>query len=182
MNHSHASTNPAGPQETVGILRGRCWKFGDNIPTDHLVKSHHIFEPMEVIAQHVLEDHDPTFAREVQPGDVLVVGFHFGQSSGRAMAAKAVQATGVSCVVADRFARTFYRNCFEIGLPVVELPGVTDLVQGGEQVEVDIRTGRVVNLATGEERVGEPTHPFLVDMLEAGGLIPYVAQVEDFGE
>src|SRR5690606_20660613 len=87
--------------EFITRYEGRCWKFGSNIPTDALVKSQYVFEPMEEIVRHVLEDQNPRFPREVQPGDIVVAGFHFGQSSGRAIAAKALQATGIGCVVSD---------------------------------------------------------------------------------
>ena len=102
--------------------RGRAWIFGDNIPTDRIVKGHLVLEPMEVIVQHVLEDLNPAFPKEARPGDVLVAGSHFGQSSGRAIAPKALKAVGLGCVVADSLARTFYRNCYEIGLPPPSAP------------------------------------------------------------
>lgn len=152
--------------------RGRCWVVGDNIPSDQLVKSHRVFLPMEEIARHVLEDANPGFAAGVAPGDVLVAGRHFGQSSGRAIATKAVKATGVGCVVAEYFARTFYRNAFEIGLPILEVPGIGDNVQEGDTVSVDIAAGTVTNERTGVTLEGRPTDPFLLDMLRAGGLIP----------
>lgn len=157
---------------------GRCWKVGDNIPTDQLVKSHRVFESLEEIARHVLEDANPRFAREVQSGDILVAGRHFGQSSGRAIAAKAVQATGVACVVADGFARTFYRNAFEIGLPVLELPGIAAATQEGDQVTVDVATGSIAVERTGQMLQGAPTDPFLLEMLGKGGLIPMAADLD----
>jgi len=161
---------------------GRCWKFGDNIPTDRLVKSRYVFEPMEEIVKHVLEDLNPAFPHDVRPGDIVVAGRHFGQSSGRAIATKALQATGIGCVVADTVARTFYRNCFEIGLPALALGGVTSLVSDGDTVAVDIATGGFHNLTTGENRTGTPADPFLLEMLRAGGLIKLAAQRGDLFE
>jgi 3-isopropylmalate/(R)-2-methylmalate dehydratase small subunit len=161
---------------------GRCWKFGDNIPTDRLVKSQYVFEPMAEIVRHVLEDLNPEFPRSVQPGDIVVAGKHFGQSSGRAIATKALRATGVGCVVADTFARTFYRNCFEIGLPALTIHGVTDLVCDGDEVTADIATGEFRNLTRHQVRTGERADPFLLDMLEAGGLIKLAAQRADLFE
>ncbi|MBO0847819.1 MAG: hypothetical protein J2P20_00025 [Pseudonocardia sp.] len=158
---------------------GRCWKFGDNIPTDRLVKSRYVFEPMDEIVKHVLEDLNPEFPDKVQPGDIVVAGRHFGQSSGRAIATKALQATGTGCVVADSLARTFYRNCFEIGLPVFGLSGVSSLVSDGDQVAVDIERGDFHNLTTGGEHHGSPADPFLLEMLRAGGLIKLAAQRPD---
>lgn len=158
---------------------GRCWTFGDNIPTDRLVKSQYVFEPMDEIVKHVLEDLNPEFPEKVRPGDIVVAGRHFGQSSGRAIATKALQATGISCVVADTFARTFYRNCFEIGLPAFGLPGVLGLVSDGDHIAVDIELGELHNLTTGEEHRGPAADPFLLEMLRAGGLIKLAAQQPD---
>ncbi|MFD2415865.1 LeuD/DmdB family oxidoreductase small subunit [Amycolatopsis pigmentata] len=154
---------------------GRCWKFGDNIPTDRLVKSKYVLEPMEEIVKHVLEDLNPEFPRSVQPGDIVIAGRHFGQSSGRAIATKALQATGIGCVVADTFARTFYRNCFEIGLPALAVDGVTGLVSDGDEVSVDISSGEFRNLTTGAVRTSPAAPDFLLQMLEAGGLIKLAA-------
>lgn len=157
-------------------FEGPCWTFGDNIPTDRLVKSKYVFEPMSEIVTHVLEDLDPSFPAQVQPGDIVVTGKHFGQSSGRAIATKALQATGIGCVVAETFARTFYRNCFEVGLPALEVPGIGALVGKGDRLRVDISTGEVTNLTTGASGRGRPADPFLVEMLEAGGLIALAAK------
>lgn len=161
-------------------FEGRCWKFGDNIPTDRLVKSRYVFEPMAEIAKHVLEDLNPAFPLEVQDGDIVVAGKHFGQSSGRAIATKGLKATGLGCVVADSFARTFYRNCFEVGLPALELPGVSELVHDGDQLVVDVAAGTFRNATTGEERSVRPADPFLLDMLAAGGLIKLAALRTDW--
>jgi 3-isopropylmalate/(R)-2-methylmalate dehydratase small subunit len=154
---------------------GRCWKFGDNIPTDRLVKSKYVLEPMEEIVKHVLEDLNPEFPRSVRPGDIVIAGRHFGQSSGRAIATKALQATGIGCVVADTFARTFYRNCFEIGLPALAVDGVTGLVSDGDEVSVDISSGEFRNLTTGAVRTSPAAPDFLLRMLDAGGLIKLAA-------
>jgi 3-isopropylmalate/(R)-2-methylmalate dehydratase small subunit len=167
---------------TGTVWRGRCWKFGDNIPTDRLVKSQYVFEPMSVIVTHVLEDLNPAFPREVKPGDIVVAGKHFGQSSGRAIATKALQATGIGCVVAHTFARTFYRNCFEIGLPPMEVEGVSELVSDGDELEVDVAQGHFANLTTGVSREVAPAPPFLLEMLRAGGLIRLAAAHPEWAE
>ncbi|MBI2358568.1 MAG: 3-isopropylmalate dehydratase small subunit [Deltaproteobacteria bacterium] len=151
--------------------RGRCWKFGDNIPTDRIVRTDLVFRPFSEIVQHVLETCNPEFPLKVKPGDIVVAGKHFGQSSGRAIAAKAMKHTGVSCIIAESFARTFYRNGFEIGMPVLECPEITAHVSDGEILVVDIDSGRIVNETTGRQLQAKPTPPFLLDMLRAGGLI-----------
>jgi 3-isopropylmalate/(R)-2-methylmalate dehydratase small subunit len=156
---------------------GRCWKFGDNIPTDQIVRSDRALASMAEMRAHVLENLNPAFARDVQPGDILVAGRHFGQSSGRAVAPKALQATGIGAVVTEYAARLFYRNCFEIGLPLVQCPGITGAVADGDVLAVDIEAGVVVVERTGARVQGEPTDPFLLTMLRAGGLIPMAARL-----
>ena len=152
--------------------RGRCWKFGDNIPTDQIVRSDRVFLAIEEMAKYVLENLNPAFARNVQPGDILVAGKHFGQSSGRAVAPKAIKATGVGAVVVEYASRLFYRNAFEIGLPLLECPGITDGVNEGDIISVDMVAGIVRNEKTGKEFQARPIDPFLMEMLNAGGLIP----------
>lgn len=166
---------------TTLASRGRCWRAGDYVPTDQIVKSSRVFEPLEEIAKHVLEDENPAFAAGVQEGDVLVAGRHFGQSSGRAIAVKGLAATGVGCVVADSFSRTFYRNAFEVGLPILELDGVTAAVREGDVLAVDVAAGTVHVERTGQTLQAPPTDPFLLDMLGAGGLIPMAARLAGEG-
>jgi 3-isopropylmalate/(R)-2-methylmalate dehydratase small subunit len=160
-------------------FRGRCWTVGDYVPTDQIVKSARVFAPMDEIARHVLEDANPEFAGGVAAGDVLVAGRHFGQSSGRAIAAKAIAATGVGCVLADSFSRTFYRNAFEVGLPILELDGVRAAVREGDVLAVDVADGTVGIERTGQTLRAPATDPFLLDMLRAGGLIPMAARLAE---
>ncbi|HZU16369.1 MAG TPA: 3-isopropylmalate dehydratase small subunit [Candidatus Dormibacteraeota bacterium] len=160
-------------------IRGRCWLVGDNVPTDAIVRSHLITRPMEEIRRHVLEGVNPRFPREVQPDDLLVAGRHFGQSSGRAIAVRALKATGVGCVLAESFARTFYRNAFEMGLPILECPGIGGLVSEGDVLVVDLETGIVVDETTGARAQATPIPPFLRRMLEAGGIIPIAKQLAE---
>lgn len=153
-------------------FRGRCWKFGDNIPTDRIVRSDLVLRPMSEIVQHVLETCNPEFPRSVQPGDILVAGKHFGQSSGRAIATKAIPATGIACIVAQGFSRTFYRNAFEIGLPILECPAIAEGVEDGHMLRVDVAAGTILDETTGRQYQAVPTAPFLMEMLQAGGIIP----------
>jgi 3-isopropylmalate/(R)-2-methylmalate dehydratase small subunit len=156
---------------------GRCWKFGDNIPTDQIVRSDRALGTIAEMRLHVLENLNPAFPRDVAPGDILVAGKHFGQSSGRAVAPKALQATGIGAVVVEYAARLFYRNCFEIGLPLVQCPGITAAAADGDVLTVDIETGLVIVEGTGLRVQGEPTDPFPLGMLRAGGLIPMAGQL-----
>lgn len=161
--------------------RGRCWKFGDNIPTDRIVRSDLVLRPFSEILQHVLETCNPDFPKMVKPGDILVAGKHFGQSSGRAVAAKALKRTGIGCIIADGFARTFYRNGFEIGMPILECPGITEHVSDGDMIRVDFESGTIVNETTGQEFQAKPTPPFLLEMLKAGGLIAMADRIAGEG-
>ena len=151
---------------------GRCWKFGDNIPTDQIVRVDRALGTLEEMAKHVLENYNPDFPKQVKPGDILVAGKHFGQSSGRAVAPKAIKATGVGCVVVEYASRLFYRNAFEVGLPLLECPGITASVNDGDILSVDITNGKIEDETTGEQFQAKPVDPFLMEMLEAGGLIP----------
>lgn len=159
-------------------VRGRCWKFGDNIPSDQIVRSDRVvLLSIEEMAKHVLENLNPAFVCDVQPGDILVAGKHFGQSSGRAVAAKAIKATGVSAIIVEYAARLFYRNCFEIGLPLLECPGITGGVSDGDILWVDIAAGLVRNEATAREFYARPIDSFLMEMLAAGGLISMASKL-----
>jgi len=154
------------------ILEGNCWKFGDNIPTDMITPTHVMLRGIDEMAKYVLEAANPDFPRNVKKGDIIVAGRNFGCSSGRALAAKAIKAAGISVIVADVFARTFYRNGHEIGLPLLEVTGITDLVETGDRLRVDVRRGLVLNLASGKTKNGNPPSEFLLEMVSAGGLIP----------
>jgi 3-isopropylmalate/(R)-2-methylmalate dehydratase small subunit len=155
----------------MNVFKGRVWKFGDNVPTDQIVRAERVLLTIDEMKKYVLENYKPGFAKEVQPGDILVAGIHFGQSSGRAVAPKAIKATGVGIVIVEYAARLFYRNAFEVGLPLLECPGITANVQDGDILSVDMETGKIVNETRGLELLAKPVAPFLMDMLKAGGLI-----------
>lgn len=159
---------------------GRCWKFGDNIPTDQIVKSDRVLLSIDEMAKHVLENLNPDFPKQVKKGDILVAGKHFGQSSGRAVAPKAIKATGVGAVIVEYASRLFYRNCFEIGLPLLECEGITRGVSDGDIIYVNMENGIVVNKTTGKEFHARPIDPFLMEMLEAGGLIAFGPRIDEY--
>jgi 3-isopropylmalate/(R)-2-methylmalate dehydratase small subunit len=161
-------------QGDVTKMRGRAWRFGDNVPTDQIVATHVVQSAMEVILKHVLEELKPEFPGSVKPGDIIVAGHHFGQSSGRGVASKAILAAGVSCIVADSFARTFLRNSYEVGLPIIECPGAGELARDGDIVSVDLVKGVVRNETTGVTLQARPVEPFLLTMLKGGGIIALV--------
>ncbi len=161
-------------------IKGRVWKFGDNIPTDQIVRVDRALGDMAEMAKHVLENYNPEFPKKVQKGDILVAGKHFGQSSGRAVAPKAIKATGVGAVVVEYASRLFYRNAFEVGLPLVECPGITDHVSEGDCLSVDMATGKVKNETTGDVLQAQPVDSFLMEMLEAGGLIAFGPRIDEW--
>jgi len=156
------------------IFEGNCWKFGHNIPTDEITPTFVVWKGFAEMAKHVLESLNPYFPQNVQKGDIIVAGRNFGCSSGRAIAAKAIRATGVGAVVADRFARTFYRNGHEVGLPILEVPGIHEIVETGDRIRVDIVNGAVLNLTSGKSLSTAPPPDFLLEMLRAGGLIAFL--------
>jgi 3-isopropylmalate/(R)-2-methylmalate dehydratase small subunit len=156
------------------IFEGTCWKFGHNIPTDEITPTHVVWKSFSEMAKHVLESLNPEFPQRVQKGDIIVAGRNFGCSSGRAIAAKAIKATGVGAVLAETFSRTFYRNGHEVGLPILEVPGIHEFVQTGDRLRVDIANGTVSNLTSGKSMKGSPASEFLLEMLRAGGLIPFL--------
>ena len=155
-------------------FEGVCWKFGHNIPTDEIAPTHVVWKSFPEMAKHVFESLNPEFPLKVQKGDIVVAGRNFGCSSGRAIAPKAIKATGVGGVVAERFSRTFYRNGHEVGLPILEAPGIHDLVETGDRLRVEIEKGLVTNLTSGKTLSVEPPPRFLLEMLRAGGLIPFL--------
>ena len=131
-----------------------------------------VSEPQE-LARHCLEDIDPGFAGAVRPGDVIVAGENFGCGSSREHAPLAIKGAGVSCVVARSFARIFYRNAINTGLPILECPAAVDGAESGHQVEIDLEAGQIRNLTAGQVYQAEPYPPFMMEIIKAGGLVPY---------
>lgn len=156
------------------LFEGSCWKFGHNIPTDEITPTHVVWKSFSEMAKHVLESLNPEFPKNVQKGDIIIAGRNFGCSSGRAIAPKAIKATGVAAVLAEGFSRTFYRNGHEVGLPILEVPGIHDFVETGDRIRVDIASGVVTNLTSEKSLTGSPAPEFLLKMLQAGGLIPFL--------
>lgn len=160
--------------EASTVFEGRSWKLGDNVPTDAIIPTEALLRDGESIGKRVLASLRPEFPASVRPGDVICAGRNFGCSSGRAVAPKALLSVGVGAVVAESFARTFYRNAYEVGLPILELPGISDLVTDGDRLRIDLERALVENLENGRTLEGPPPDPFLLSMLRAGGIIPLV--------
>lgn len=154
-------------------FKGRVWKFGDHIDTDVIIPARYLntADP-QVLAAHCLEDADPDFVKKMKPGDIIVGGENFGCGSSREHAPLAIKACGVACVVAKSFARIFYRNSFNMGLPIFEAPALAELVQSGDEIEVDAKKG--VIYAGGKEIPIQPLPPFIEELIAAGGLMNYM--------
>ncbi|MFP5299397.1 MAG: 3-isopropylmalate dehydratase small subunit [Actinomycetota bacterium] len=156
---------------------GRAFVYGDNVDTDVIIPARYLTTTDEAeLARHALEDLDPDFASSVQPGDVVVAGENFGSGSSREHAAVCLKAAGVGAVVASSFARIFFRNAINTGLPIAVCPEAVAGISVGDQVEVDVAAGTVRNVTTGREYVAEPLPDFVMEIVAAGGLIPWVRQ------
>lgn len=157
------------------ILEGKIWRYGDNIDTDVIIPARYLntADPKE-LAKHCMEDIDTTFAGAVQVGDIMVGGKNFGCGSSREHAPVAIKASGIPCVIAENFARIFYRNSINIGLPLLEIGPAVREFQSGQRVRVDLATGTVTNVDTGFVVNAQPLPPFIQEIADAGGLIDYV--------
>jgi len=157
-------------------LKGRVWKFGSDVDTDAIIPARYLTtsDPNE-LAAHCMEDAEPSFPAGFKVGDIFVAGKNFGCGSSREHAPIAIKAAGVSCVIARTFARIFYRNAFNIGLPIFESPEAAEDVRDGDELAVEADTGTITNLTTGRIYQSAPVPPFMQEIIVAGGLINYVA-------
>jgi len=154
---------------------GRVWKYGDDVDTDVIVPARYLTTSVPAeLAAHCMEDLDPGFAGAVRPGDLLVAGKNFGCGSSREHAPIAIKASGVACVVAESFARIFYRNAINIGLPILECPEAAREAASGDSLSVDLSTGTVRNETRGTSHAATPFPPFMRAIMAAGGLVGYV--------
>lgn len=157
-------------------FRGRVWKFGDDIDTDVIIPARHLLTiDAQELAKHVMEDIDPEFAGKVQEGDIIVAGKNFGCGSSREHAPMAIKGAGVACVIAESYARIYYRNSINIGLPLVECPEAVADAEDGDILEVDTSEGFIVNTRTGETYTAKPHAPYVQEIVKAGGLMEAVA-------
>lgn len=155
-------------------ITGKVWKFGDDIDTDLIIPARYLntSDPQE-LARHCMEDADPGFAGKVSPSDIIVAGKYFGCGSSREHAPIAIKAAGVACVIAKSFARIFYRNAFNMGLPILECED-TDQFQTGDKLSVDFNTGKIVHTATNRSYQSRPIPPFMQELVQSGGLMNYI--------
>jgi 3-isopropylmalate dehydratase small subunit len=157
------------------LVQGRVWKLGDNVDTDQLVPGRYLsLTDPQALASHCLEDLIPRFRELARPGDIVVAGENFGCGSSREHAPAALKALGISCVLASSFARIFFRNCINLGLPALTSPQAIPAIQDGDEVSIDLETGEIENLTRPFRGSAPPLPPFLVEIIEAGGLTAYV--------
>ena len=156
---------------------GKVFKFGDNVDTDVIIPARYLnsSDPKE-LAQHCMEDIDADFVKKVSPGDLIVATKNFGCGSSREHAPLAIKAAGVSCVIAETFARIFYRNAINIGLPIIVCPEAAKDIADGDEVEVDFDSGRITNKTKGTTYQGQAFPPFMQKIIDCGGLVNYINQ------
>lgn len=162
-------------------FKGTVFKFGANIDTDGIIPARYLntSDPGE-LAKHVMEDADPAFVSRMKKGDIIVAATNFGCGSSREHAPLALKAAGVSCVIAKSFARIFYRNAINIGLPILECEEAVDNTEAGDILEIELATGGIKNLTTGRIFEAKPYPAFMLHLISAGGLVEYTKRkIED---
>ncbi len=156
---------------------GKVFKYGDHVDTDVIIPARYLntTDPKE-LASHCMEDMDQDFAKNVKSGDIMVAGINFGCGSSREHAPISIKASGIKCVIAKTFARIFFRNAINIGLPILECEAAAEDIANGDEVNVNFETGVIKNITTGKTYQGQPFPPFLQELISADGLISYIAQ------
>lgn len=156
---------------------GRVHKYGNNVDTDVIIPARHLnTQDHKELASHCMEDIDKDFVNKVQQGDIMVAGDNFGCGSSREHAPIAIKAAGIDCVIANTFARIFYRNSINIGLPIMECPEASEKIEAGDEVEVDFDSGVIRNLTKGEEYQAHPFPESIQKIIRAGGLLKSIAE------
>ena len=156
-------------------MKGKAFKFGDDVDTDVIIPARHLVTTdIQELASHCMEDGRQGFADEVSPGDIIVAGRNFGCGSSREHAPLSIKGNQISCVIAQSFARIFFRNSFNCGLPVFECPEASEKIEEGDQIEVDQATGTINNITKNETYQAQPIPEFMQELVAAGGLMEYV--------
>ena len=152
--------------------RGKVFKYPDNVDTDVIIPARYLntSDPQE-LAKHCMEDIDQDFVNQVQKGDIMVAGWNFGCGSSREHAPLVIKTCGTGCVIAKSFARIFYRNAINIGLPILECPEAAEEIAAGDEVKVDFNTGIIEDLTTGKQYQAQPFPPFIQNIIKKGGLL-----------
>jgi len=155
-------------------FKGTVFKYGDNVDTDAIIPARYLnlYEPAD-LAAHCMEDIDIDFVSKVKTGDIIAANSNFGCGSSREHAPVAIKASGISCVIAKSFARIFFRNAINIGLPLLECAEAVDNIKAGDKVEVDLAAGKITNLSNGKSFTSKPYPEFMMQIVDAGGLVEY---------
>lgn len=159
------------------VIRGKCWKLGDNISTDHIISGKYKFssiDSLEAMLLHVLEEVIPDFYKKVSKGDIIVAGANFGKGSSREQAPRLLKMAGVAAVIAKSFSHIFYRNAINIGLPVIVAQRIPEITETGDVIEIDLLRGLVRNISKGVDEMVTPFPKELASILETGGIIDYI--------
>lgn len=160
-------------------IEGRVWKFGDNIDTDVIIPARFLnVSDKQILARNCFADMRPEFGSDVQKGDIIVGGGNFGCGSSREHAPLAIRESGVGVIIAKSFARIFYRNAFNIGLPILESTEAPDFIKDNDTVKVDLITGEITNINTGKVFSAKPVPDFMREIIDAGGLVEYVKRTK----
>ena len=158
-------------------ITGNVHKYGSNVDTDVIIPARYLNEPdHKALASHCMEDIDADFAKKVQPGDIMVADWNFGCGSSREHAPIAIKASGISVVIASSFARIFYRNCINIGLPILECPAASEAINEGDVVAINFDTGVITDETTGQTFQAAPFPPFIQKIIKAGGLMKSIQE------
>jgi 3-isopropylmalate/(R)-2-methylmalate dehydratase small subunit len=156
-------------------IEGRVWKFGSDVDTDAIISARYLNQSdAKELAKHVMEDERPEFKKKVKKGDILLAARNFGCGSSREHAPLALKAAGISCIIAESFARIFYRNGFNQGLPLLESPEASEAIQEGDRVRVNLTTGEIFDLTQKKKFFAKPIPPFMQDLIRDGGLIRHL--------
>ena len=157
-------------------MQGKAFKFGDNISTDHIAPGRlfHLRSDLQEFSKHVLEDADENFAKNMKKGDFVVAGNNFGLGSSREHAPQIIKIAGVGAVIAKSFARIFYRNAINIGLPIIECPEAAKAIEAGDTVEIDFDSGMIYDKTKGTQYQGQAFPPFMQKIIKAEGLMNYI--------
>ena len=155
--------------------KGRVFKYGDNVDTDVIIPARYLaIQDKKELAAHCMEDIDTEFVKKVSAGDIMVAGKNFGCGSSREHAPIVIKEAGVSCVIAETFARIFFRNAINIGLPIIECKEASEGISAGDEVEIDFDSGEIRDLTTGKSYQGTPFPAFMQGIINAGGLVGYI--------
>jgi 3-isopropylmalate/(R)-2-methylmalate dehydratase small subunit len=160
------------------VMRGRAWKFGDNVDTDQIIPAKYAIHSLDekLLGEHAMEGvpDNEGWSKNVSPGDIMVAGSNFGCGSSREIAPIAIRGAGIAAVIADSYARIFFRNAINLGYPILQSPQAAEAIEAGDELEVDLEAGVIRNLSKSDEYRAEPFPPFMNDLMRMGGLVPWV--------